>query len=174
MFPCGQTCSLCTLNFSKWFLQPYLLPIKENPVLIMVKFLYKDAISPHFLQKMAIFSIWWISQISTPEWSLMIGNHMLVKLPSIYIQIIPCHPCLDKDAHSMIEGIFSVDFKVQPVAILTSNTAQGCSDRSRMKIWVWTHERHLYLNGLVQERRNSIVNALELRLSYTNLSMCPS
>ena len=33
----------------------------------------------------------------------------------------------------------------------------------------WFH----YFDGLVQERRNSIVNALELRLSCTNLSICP-
>ena len=28
------------------------------------------------------------------------------------------------------------------------------------------------IDGLVQERRNSIANALELRLSYTNPSQC--
>ena len=30
-----------------------------------------------------------------------------------------------------------------------------------------------YVDGLVQERRNSITNALELRLSCANPSMCP-
>ena len=30
---------------------------------------------------------------------------------------------------------------------------------------------HLYSDGLVQEKRNSIANALELRLSYTNPSI---
>ena len=29
-----------------------------------------------------------------------------------------------------------------------------------------------YIDGFVQERRNSIANALELRLSCTNLSIC--
>ena len=33
-------------------------------------------------------------------------------------------------------------------------------------------EKHIsYIDGLVQERRNSIANALELRLSCTNPSM---
>ena len=31
---------------------------------------------------------------------------------------------------------------------------------------------YIYLDGLVQERRNSIANALELRLSCTNPSLC--
>ena len=30
----------------------------------------------------------------------------------------------------------------------------------------------IHIDGLVQERRNSIANALELRLSYTNPSIC--
>ena len=32
--------------------------------------------------------------------------------------------------------------------------------------------RDIYIDGLVQERRNSIANALELRLSCTNPSIC--
>ena len=31
---------------------------------------------------------------------------------------------------------------------------------------------NVYLDGLVQERRNSIANPLKLRLSCTNLSIC--
>ena len=36
----------------------------------------------------------------------------------------------------------------------------------------WYDGNSPYVNGLVQERRNSIANALELRLSCTNPSMC--
>ena len=35
-------------------------------------------------------------------------------------------------------------------------------------------KKTLYINGLMQERRNSIANALELRLSCTNPSISPS
>ena len=40
-----------------------------------------------------------------------------------------------------------------------------------MKMWLLIHALSsmlVYFNGLVQERRNSIANALELRLSCTN------
>ena len=44
--------------------------------------------------------------------------------------------------------------------------------------WFWFRKWYLlhqnpprHINGLVQERRNSIANALELRLSFTNLSI---
>ena len=37
-------------------------------------------------------------------------------------------------------------------------------------LWVGTQEPILQIHGLVQERRNSIANALELRLSCTNPS----
>ena len=36
--------------------------------------------------------------------------------------------------------------------------------------WGSQQERSLHIDGLVQERRNSIANALELRLSYTKLT----
>ena len=43
--------------------------------------------------------------------------------------------------------------------------------------WVWNIQNILgelgqYINGLVQEKRNSIANALELRLSCTDPSTC--
>ena len=43
------------------------------------------------------------------------------------------------------------------------------------KLWYFgTHsfDVYVYVDGLVQERRNSIANALDLRLSYTNPSIC--
>ena len=38
------------------------------------------------------------------------------------------------------------------------------------KLWFWISVIILQIDGFVQERRNSIANALELRLSYTNPS----
>ena len=41
-----------------------------------------------------------------------------------------------------------------------------------MCIQIWSHLYNKHFDGLVQERRNSIANALELRLSRTNPSIC--
>ena len=41
------------------------------------------------------------------------------------------------------------------------------ASQGHQQSWHW-----LYIDGLVQERRNSIANALELRLSFTNSSIC--
>ena len=50
-----------------------------------------------------------------------------------------------------------------------------CYNRvTRNDIWVTLDQIHVYVDGLVQERRNSSVLARELRLSYINPSMCPS
>ena len=42
------------------------------------------------------------------------------------------------------------------------------------KTWMWycLPFMHCHIDGLMQERRNSIANALELHLSCTNLSIC--
>ena len=40
-----------------------------------------------------------------------------------------------------------------------------------VSLWIRTETRWTYIDGLVQERRNSIANALELRLSCTNQSI---
>ena len=37
--------------------------------------------------------------------------------------------------------------------------------------WYWHQESYQYIDGLVQERRNSIAKAMELRLSFTNPSI---
>ena len=38
---------------------------------------------------------------------------------------------------------------------------------------IWTNDETLmHIDELVQQRRNSIANTLELRLSYTNTSIC--
>ena len=52
-------------------------------------------------------------------------------------------------------------------------TARRDEEHLSFGIW-WTYIRDLtvHFNGLVQEKRNSIANALELRLSCTNPSIC--
>ena len=45
------------------------------------------------------------------------------------------------------------------------------SDRQSLSIYLVAYHRNIYFDGLVQERRNSIANTLEFRLSCTNPSI---
>ena len=47
-----------------------------------------------------------------------------------------------------------------------------CETHSQVSFWCLLWFNMWYINGLVQERQNSIANVLELHLSYTNPSIC--
>ena len=50
---------------------------------------------------------------------------------------------------------------------------ENCDDKQNQTVYICygTYRINEYIDGLVQERRNSIANELELRLSCTNPSL---
>ena len=56
-------------------------------------------------------------------------------------------------------------------SLIHNNSSQSPTLTCSLFVYLQGHCKH-FIDGLVQERHNSIVNELELRLSCTNLSIC--